>query len=78
MTTARASAMSANASSSCASNSICLPQTIVAIDGSKFKAVNSWDNNFTSRKLEERMKETEESIERYLAALETADKTTGY
>ena len=50
-------------------------QAIVAIDGSKFKAVNSWDNNFTSRKLEERMKETEESIERYLAALESADKT---
>lgn len=50
-------------------------QAIVAIDGSKFKAVNSWDNNYTSRKLEERMKEADESIERYLTALETADKT---
>ena len=50
-------------------------QAIVAIDGSKFRAVNRWDNNFTSHKLEERMKETDESIDRYLAALESADKT---
>ena len=53
-------------------------QAIVAIDGSKFKAVNSWDNNYTSRKLEERMKETDESIERYLTALEIGRQDAGY
>jgi hypothetical protein len=47
---------------------------IVAIDGSKFKAVNNRDRNFTSAKLKRRMEEIEASIGRYLAALDTADR----
>ena len=50
-------------------------QVIVAIDGSKFKAVNNPDKNFTQHKLEQRMKQIDESIERYMSALETADRT---
>jgi transposase len=50
-------------------------QAIVAIDGSKFKAVNNRDKNFTPHKLEQRMKQIDESIERYLNALEIADRT---
>jgi len=49
-------------------------QTLVAIDGSKFKAVNNRDRNFTSAKVQRRMKQIEESIDRYLAALDTADR----
>ncbi len=49
-------------------------QTIVAIDGSKFKAVNAHDRNFTHGKVDKRMREIEHSIERYLAAMETADR----
>src|SRR4051794_27857905 len=48
---------------------------IVAIDGSKFKAVNSRDRNFTPGKLDKRQEQIEESIGRYLKALETADRT---
>jgi transposase len=48
---------------------------VVAIDGSKFKAVNNRDKNFTPHKLEQRIKQIEESIERYLHALDTADRT---
>ena len=50
-------------------------EVIVAIDGSKFKAVNNRDKNFTQHKLEQRMKQIDESIERYMAALETTDRT---
>jgi transposase len=50
-------------------------QAAVAIDGSKFKAVNSRDRNFTQAKIEARKKQIEESIQRYLDALETADRT---
>ena len=50
-------------------------QSIVAIDGSKFKAVNNRDRNFTGAKIERRMEQIEESIERYLAAMDTADRT---
>ena len=49
-------------------------QVIVAIDGSKFKAVNNRDKNFTQHKLEQRMKQVDASIERYLSELETADR----
>lgn len=49
-------------------------QAIVAIDGSKFKAVNNRDKNFTSAKMERRMQQIEDSIHRYLAALDTADR----
>ena len=50
-------------------------QTIVAIDGSKFKAVNNGDNNFSNGKIEGRKRQIEQSIQRYLDALETADRT---
>ena len=48
---------------------------MVAIDGSKFKAVNNRERNFTTGKIERRERELEESIQRYLDALETADRT---
>ncbi|MEP7155690.1 MAG: IS1182 family transposase [Betaproteobacteria bacterium] len=47
---------------------------LVAIDGSKFKAVNSRDKNFTNAKMEFRMAQIEESIERYLVEMDTADR----
>ncbi len=47
---------------------------LVAIDGSKFKAVNNRDRNFTSAKLKRRMEEIESSINRYLTALDAADR----
>jgi seryl-tRNA synthetase len=42
--------------------------------GSKFKAVNNRDRNFTSAKLKRRMEEIESSINRYLTALDEADR----
>jgi len=50
-------------------------QAVVAVDSSKFKAVNSRDRNFTAGKLDKRQQQIEESIHRYLSALETADRT---
>jgi transposase len=50
---------------------------VAAIDGSKFKAVNARDRNFTRAKLKKRIDQVEASIERYLAALETADRQEG-
>lgn len=50
-------------------------QAIVAIDSSKFKAVNSRDRNFTPAKIDKRQQQIEQSIQRYLDALETADRT---
>lgn len=50
-------------------------QALVAIDGSKFKAVNTRDKNFTMGKIDKRQQQIEESIQRYLAALDTADRT---
>jgi transposase len=50
-------------------------RALVAIDGSKFKAVNTRDRNFTLGKVDKRQKQIEESIQRYLNALETADRT---
>jgi len=49
-------------------------EALVSIDGSKFKAVNHRDRNFTSAKLERRMRDIESSIARYLAAMDTADR----
>src|ERR1700693_4357821 len=46
----------------------------VAIDGSKFKAVNARDKNFTEAKMKRRLERIEESIARYIAQLETADR----
>jgi transposase len=51
-----------------------LTEATVAIDGSKFKAVNNRDNNFTANKIKRRREQIEASIERYLSALETADR----
>ena len=52
-------------------------QAIVAIDGSRFKAVNSRDRSFSRGSIERRMEQVEASIERYLSALETADRQEG-
>jgi transposase len=49
-------------------------QVIVAIDGSKFKAVNAHDRNFTRAKLDKRMQQIDQCIERYLAEMDTADR----
>ena len=46
----------------------------VAIDGSKFKAVNTRDRNFTRAKMKRRMEQIEESVERYLHQLDSADR----
>jgi transposase len=47
---------------------------VVAIDGSKFKAVNNRDKNYTPYKLQRRIEQVEASIARYLSAMETADR----
>jgi len=47
---------------------------IVAIDGSKFKAVNNRDKNYTVAKVTGRMEQVETSIARYLRALDRADR----
>jgi transposase len=44
----------------------------VAIDGSKFKAVNNRDKNFTRAKVERRWARIEESVARYLQQLDLA------
>ena len=49
-------------------------QAIVAIDGSKFKAVNSQDRNLTKGKLRARLEQLDANIAKYLAALDTADR----
>jgi len=46
---------------------------IVAIDGSKFKAVNHRDKNFTPNKIKRRLERIEASLEGYLEALDSAD-----
>jgi transposase len=52
-------------------------QAVVAIDGSKFKAVNNRDRNFTHAKLKRRLEQIEESIARYFSQLDTADRHEG-
>ena len=51
-----------------------LAEASVAIDGSKFKAVNARDNNFTRAKMKRRMAQIEESVDRYLHQLDSADR----
>lgn len=46
----------------------------VAIDGSKFKAVNNRDRNFTQAKMAKRLAQIEESVGRYLSQLDAADR----
>ena len=47
---------------------------LIAIDGSKFKAVNSTNCNFTKAKLKKRLKVIDEKVEQYLEKLETSDQ----
>ena len=49
-------------------------EATVAIDGSKFKAVNNRDKNFTERKLQARRQQLDESVQRYLTELDRADR----
>ncbi len=46
----------------------------VAIDGSKFKAVNNRDRNFTKAKMKRRLEQIDASIERYLSQIASADR----
>src|ERR1700693_2669705 len=48
--------------------------TDIAIDGSKFKAVDNRDKNFTDRKLQARIEQLEANIARYLEELDRADR----
>lgn len=50
---------------------------VVAIDGAKFKGVNSRDRNFTKGKLKRRIEQVEASIERYISSLDAADLQEG-
>ena len=52
-------------------------RAVVAIDGSKFKAVNNRDRNFTVAKVAKRLEQVDASIVRYLAALDRADREEG-
>jgi transposase len=54
-----------------------LGSSVVALDGSRFKAVNNRDKNFTRAKLERWLKDADESIARYLAELDRADREEG-
>lgn len=51
-------------------------QSIIAIDGSTFKAVNNRDRNFTQGKVKARMQQIQQSIDRFLAATDSADRAT--
>jgi transposase len=51
-----------------------LSEKLVAIDGSKFKAVNSRDKNFTRAKMKRRLRDVEAAIERYMAQLDETDR----
>src|SRR5206468_9270071 len=55
-----------------------LGQASVAIDGSKFKAVNNRDKNLTHAKMARRLAQIEESVVRYLQQLDSADRQGGY
>ncbi len=52
-------------------------RAVVAIDGSKFKAVNNRDKNYTVAKVTGRMEQVNASIARYLRALDQADREEG-
>jgi transposase len=49
-------------------------RAVIAIDGSKFKAVNNRDKNFTEAKVAKRLEQVDANIVRYLAALDRADR----
>jgi hypothetical protein len=52
-------------------------QALAAVDGSKFKAVNTRDKNFTPVKLRKRIEQVEAAIAGYLQDLDTADRQEG-
>jgi len=52
-------------------------EAVIAIDGSRFKAVNTRDKNYTQGAIQRRMEQVEASIARYLSALDTADRQEG-
>src|SRR6476659_6596645 len=52
-------------------------RAVVALDGSRFKAVNNRDKNFTVAKVAKRIEQVEAGIARYLAALDRADREDG-
>ncbi len=52
-------------------------RTLAAVDGSKFKAVNTRDKNFTPAKLKKRVEQVAEHIAGYLQELDTADRLDG-
>lgn len=49
-------------------------RAVVAIDGSKMKAVNNRDKNYTAAKVQSRMKQVQDNIDRYLEELDRADR----
>jgi transposase len=49
-------------------------EACVAIDGSKFKAVNNRGRNVTRSKMKRRLEEIEKKVERYLQQLDSADR----
>ena len=51
--------------------------SLVAIDGSKFKAVNNRNRNFTRAKIKHRLKQIDDSIKRYLGQIASADRADG-
>ena len=50
-------------------------KSFFSIDGSKFKAVNAKDNNFTHSKLDDRLRRLDAHIGQYLAELEACDES---
>jgi hypothetical protein len=52
-------------------------ESVIAVDGSRFKAVNTRDKNYTHGAIARRMEQVEVSIARYLSALDTADRQEG-
>ena len=50
---------------------------VVAVDGSKFKAVNNRDRNFTSAKVQKRLAQIAASLKRNQSTLDLADLTEG-
>ena len=49
-------------------------QSIITIDGSKFKAVNHRDKNFTRAKMKRRLEQIDKSLDKYMAKLEETDQ----
>ena len=49
-------------------------QSMITIDGSKFKAVNHRDKNFTRAKMKRRLEQIDKSLDKYMAKLEETDQ----